>query len=519
MQDDEMLERLKEDVINFRMEDIRQAVRDALEAGIPPRTIILDGMTRGMDVVGQKYTDSEYFLPELVMAGETMSEGVAELKPFLAGDTQSSGTVVMGTVKGDIHDVGKNIVSNLFTAAGFCVIDLGVDVSEDAFVKCVRESKAHVLGMSALLSSSLHEMENVIHRMRLEGIKVKIIVGGASVSESSAHDMGADAYGRDAFVAIDILSGWRREEELDESTSWEMEKTSEYAESETKDFGVLLAMMRDKNEKVRQKAIYALEKTGVKGLAPLIEALTDDDRIVARNASIALGRMKPVRLLCEEFLKNPCEYLAIALGRTGDRTVAFLLMDALESRDEGVRRGVAEGLGYLKERKAVPSLIKALEDESSEVRCRAIFSLSLMGDSRAIEHLEKLLHDESRKVRWRAAWTLGDFGEAGYRKAFEALLEALHDQDWNVRRMAILTLRHDDPATISHVIEALGDENKYVRRYAAFVLGDFGRREAVPHLQKLLSDESREVAEMARWALGEIEKKQGGIMEFLSKHL
>jgi 5-methyltetrahydrofolate--homocysteine methyltransferase len=516
---EELLGRLAEDVIDFKMEDIRRDVRDALKAGISPRTIILDGMTRGMDVVGQKYTDSEYFLPELVMAGETMSEGVAELKPFLAQDTQPSGTVVMGTVKGDIHDVGKNIVSNLFTAAGFYVIDLGVDVSEDVFVKCVRESNANVLGMSALLSSSLREMENVIHRIRWEGINVKIIVGGASVSESSAHDMGADAYGRDAFVAIDILSRWKREEELNKSVSREIEKTSEDAESETKDFSVLLTMVCDKDPKVRQKAVYALEKTGEKGTALLIETLKDDDRIVARNASIALGRVKPIRLLREEFLKHPNEFLAIALGRTGDRTVAALLMNALESRDEGVRRGAAEGLGHLKERKAVSSLIKALEDESSEVRCRAIFSLSLIGDARAIHYLEKLLHDKSRKVRWRAAWTLGDFGEAGYREVFKALLESLHDSDWNVRRMAILTLRHDDPATISHVIEALGDENKYVRRYAAFVLGNFAIREAVPHLQKLLSDESREVVEMAGWALEKIEKKVGGIMGFFSKHL
>jgi len=179
----------------------------------------------------------------------------------------------------------------------------------------------------------------------------------------------------------------------------------------------------------------------------------------------------------------------------------------LKSGEENVRSGAAEGLGYLAEKKALPNLLQATKDESPEVRCRAAFSLGLIGDARAIEHLERLLSDETPKVRWRAAWALGDFGEAGYKKAFQALINALKDPDWNVRRMVVLTLRHDDPKTIPYVIAALYDENRFVRKYAAFVLGRAERREAAPALKKLLDDESLEVRKMARWALDQIAKK------------
>jgi 5-methyltetrahydrofolate--homocysteine methyltransferase len=166
----------------------------------------MEGMSKGMEIVGKKFEEGEFFLSDLIMAGETMKAGMEVLKPHLkAGQVKSMGRVVIGTVKGDIHDIGKNIVSTLLSSAGFEVHDLGVDVDVDRFVKAVQEFKAHILAMSALLTVTMPYMEEVIKAVEKAGIRsqLKIIVGGAPLSEDYAKRIGADAYAEDAVTGVE----------------------------------------------------------------------------------------------------------------------------------------------------------------------------------------------------------------------------------------------------------------------------------------------------------------------------
>lgn len=206
---------LKECVVNFDVDGIRRVCEDALAAGVPPYKLITDGMAKGMDIVGQKYEAGEYFLPELIMAGETMKNGMEVLKPYLKeGEVKKVGKVVIGTVKGDLHDIGKNIVSTLLSAAGFDVIDLGVDVSADQFIDAVRVHRPHILAMSALLTVTAPNMQDVIRKLKEKGLRgdIKVIVGGAPLTEDYAKKVGADAYAPDAMVGVNICKEWMSKE-------------------------------------------------------------------------------------------------------------------------------------------------------------------------------------------------------------------------------------------------------------------------------------------------------------------
>lgn len=213
MNEKEILTRLRDSVVNFDIDGIKEACKAALEAGISPQRAIIDGMAKGMDIVGQLYEDDEYFLPELIMAAEAMNEGVFMLKPYIKTENvQDIGTVVLGTVQGDIHDVGKNIVGNFLTAAGFDVYDLGVDVSAEEFVKAAKEKRADIVGMSALMTSTMKNMKDVIKGLKEAGIrdKVKIIIGGAPVSTEYAVKIGANGYANDAIVSVEVARGMVR---------------------------------------------------------------------------------------------------------------------------------------------------------------------------------------------------------------------------------------------------------------------------------------------------------------------
>ncbi|MEM1658236.1 MAG: cobalamin-dependent protein [Candidatus Jordarchaeales archaeon] len=147
----------------------------------------------------------------MVVAGEAMKEGIKILEPYLrTGEAERLGKVVIGTVRGDMHDIGKNIVATLLSGAGFEVIDLGVDVPTEAFVEAVRKHKPHIVGMSALLTTTMVEMENVIKALEHAGLrnKVKIIIGGAPVSKEYAEKIGADAYAKDAVEGVSICKSW-----------------------------------------------------------------------------------------------------------------------------------------------------------------------------------------------------------------------------------------------------------------------------------------------------------------------
>ena len=207
----EILNRLIDCIVNLDIDGVQQACKDALAAGIPPFRAVMEGLAKGMDVVGQKYEAKEYFLAELIMAGETMKEGMTILQPHLKpGDLKVTGKVVIGTVRGDLHDIGKNIVATLLKAAGFDTIDIGTDVPAEKFVEAVRERKPHIVGMSALLTVTMTEMETVIKELEKAGLRdeVKIIIGGAPITSDYAKKIGADAAAKNAVEGVNICKTW-----------------------------------------------------------------------------------------------------------------------------------------------------------------------------------------------------------------------------------------------------------------------------------------------------------------------
>jgi len=207
----EILKRLRDCVVTFDSENVPKACEEALAAGIPAYEAIADGLSRGMEIIGRKYEAKDCFLADLIMAGETMKEGMKILKPHLrTGDLNAIGAVVIGTVRGDLHDIGKDIVATLLEAAGFQIIDLGVDVSAEEFVRAVGSHKADVLGMSALLTTTMGEMKMVIKEVEKAGLrsKVKIIIGGAPISPEYGREIGADAVGKDAVDGVNICKTW-----------------------------------------------------------------------------------------------------------------------------------------------------------------------------------------------------------------------------------------------------------------------------------------------------------------------
>lgn len=211
MKPEEVLNRIRDAVANLEVEVTRELCKEALEMGIPAHDIIMKGMAKGMEIVSERYERNEYFLAELVMAGEVVREMMKVLEPHMKrGELKRAGRVVIGTVKGDLHDIGKNIVVVLLSAAGFDVIDLGVDVPPEKFVEAVREYKPDIVGMSALLTTTVAEMENVIKALENAGLrdKVKIIIGGAPVTKEFAEKIGADAAAKDAIEGVEICKSW-----------------------------------------------------------------------------------------------------------------------------------------------------------------------------------------------------------------------------------------------------------------------------------------------------------------------
>jgi 5-methyltetrahydrofolate--homocysteine methyltransferase len=197
--------------VNLDIDNIPKLCKEAVEAGIPAYKVVTEGMAKGMDIVGQKYEANEYFLAELIMAGETMKEGMKVLEPHLkAGEMKALGKIVIGTVRGDLHDIGKNIAATLLKSAGFDIVDLGVDVSPEQFVEAVRQNNPDILAMSALLTTTMIEMENTIKALKEAGLreKVKIIIGGAPITPEYAKKIGADAAAKDAVDGVNICKSW-----------------------------------------------------------------------------------------------------------------------------------------------------------------------------------------------------------------------------------------------------------------------------------------------------------------------
>ncbi|MGE5814008.1 MAG: corrinoid protein [Acidobacteriota bacterium] len=185
---------------------VSELVRDAIAQQTPPSEILNDGLLVGMARVGEQFRVREIFLPDVLMAARAMYAGLSHLKPLLARDgVPMAGRVVLGTVKGDLHDIGKNLVGIMLEGAGFEVIDLGNDVPPERFVDAAEEHGASVIGLSALLTTTMTGMKDVVELVRARGLveRIRVIVGGAPVSEAWAREIGADAYGFDAANAVE----------------------------------------------------------------------------------------------------------------------------------------------------------------------------------------------------------------------------------------------------------------------------------------------------------------------------
>ena len=203
----EFIEAIKNAIISGAHKEIEALVEAALDADTDPEQIVNSAMIAGMDVVGQKFSRSEIFVPEMLASAITMNKGLDILKPKLQeGGSEAKGTIVMCTVKGDLHDIGKNLVNMMLEGAGYEVIDLGVDMSVDNVVDKVKELKPDLLGLSALLTTTMPEMQKVIEALQAQGIRdeLKVIIGGAPVDAAFADKIGADGFGEDAAKAVEL---------------------------------------------------------------------------------------------------------------------------------------------------------------------------------------------------------------------------------------------------------------------------------------------------------------------------
>lgn len=195
------LNALTETLITGDGDKLKELVQSALDAGTPANEILQKGLIVGMDIVGEKMESGDMFIPEVLMAAQAMSISVEILKPLLAeGEFASAGKVLIGTVKGDLHDIGKNLVVMMMESAGFEVIDLGVDVEPEKFVEAIRENKPNIVGLSALLTTTMPMMKKSIESIEESGLRdsLKIIIGGAPVNQAFADEVGADGYASDA---------------------------------------------------------------------------------------------------------------------------------------------------------------------------------------------------------------------------------------------------------------------------------------------------------------------------------
>jgi trimethylamine corrinoid protein len=198
-------------LVDLREDDALAIVDRLLDQGADP-VGILDDCKRAMDVIGERFACGEAFIPELVMAGEIMQAIAAKLRPYLSGQAAESkvGVIVIGTVKGDIHDIGKDIVVTMLNIAGFDVIDLGVDVPAEKFVETIRERHPQVVGMSGLLTVAIEAMKHTVAEIDAAGIHngLKIMVGGAPITEQVRGYTGADGWGKDAVEAVELARQW-----------------------------------------------------------------------------------------------------------------------------------------------------------------------------------------------------------------------------------------------------------------------------------------------------------------------
>jgi 5-methyltetrahydrofolate--homocysteine methyltransferase len=201
-------ETIYEGILKGNMKAVEAAAKAGLAEGIPAAEILNEAMIPGMAEVGRLFEANEYYVPEMLIAARAMKAGLAVLKPELTkAKIEPKGKVVLGTVKGDLHDIGKNLVAIMVEGAGFEVIDLGVDVSPQQYVQAAKDKGAQVIGLSALLTTTMPSMKATVEAVQEAGLKgkVKVIIGGAPVTQKYADEIGADGYGRDAAAAANLV--------------------------------------------------------------------------------------------------------------------------------------------------------------------------------------------------------------------------------------------------------------------------------------------------------------------------
>ncbi len=204
---EELYEKMAEGLIAADVESVNKLVQEGLDKNLPAKEILDNGLIPGMDIVGQRMKTGELFIPEVLRSARVMQGAIAILKPHLSEEDSSGlGTIVIGTVEGDLHDIGKNLVSMMLQGAGFSVVDLGTNVKPQDFVEAVKSNKANILGMSALLTTTMPKMEETVRALKESGLRdqVKIMAGGAPVTQKFIDDIGADGYGANAASASEV---------------------------------------------------------------------------------------------------------------------------------------------------------------------------------------------------------------------------------------------------------------------------------------------------------------------------
>ncbi len=199
------LKALSEALIAGDRNKVVELTTQAIEEGLAPKTILEDGLIAGMNVIGKRFKNNEVYVPEVLIAARAMHGAMDVLKPKLVeAGVEPVGKVILGTVKGDLHDIGKNLVGMMLTGGGFMVVDIGIDVPAEKFVEMCKSEGAQLLALSALLTTTMPQMAEVVQAAKAAGVEVKTMIGGAPVTQSYADEIGADGYAADAASAVDL---------------------------------------------------------------------------------------------------------------------------------------------------------------------------------------------------------------------------------------------------------------------------------------------------------------------------